>query len=172
MNDKLLILGAGTYALVAKELAESMGCFEEIAFLDDGAETAADGSPVLGKISDLKEWGAKFTHAFVAIGNPTPRLGLMEKIQEETSCRLATLISPLAYVAPSARLAPGCIIEPFATVHSKCVLERGCLISAGAVINHCARIEEGAHVDCNATVAGYRTVPAMKKITCGTVFDE
>ena len=31
----LLILGAGQYGVLAKEIAESMGCFATIAFLDD-----------------------------------------------------------------------------------------------------------------------------------------
>lgn len=171
MNCKLLILGAGTYALLTREIAESTGLFREIAFLDDGAETAPDGTPVLGRISDLKKWSEGFSHAFVAIGNPAIRLKLTEQIEQETACQVATIISPLAYVAPSAEIAPGCMIEPFATVHTRCVLEKCCLVSAGAVINHCSRIERAAHVDCNATVGGYQRVPACEKIPCGSVLN-
>lgn len=40
VNNNLLILGAGQYAYVAKEAAESMGYFEKIAFLDDNNERA------------------------------------------------------------------------------------------------------------------------------------
>ena len=31
----LLIIGAGQYGMVAKEIAESMKCFEKIDFVDD-----------------------------------------------------------------------------------------------------------------------------------------
>ena len=41
MNKNLLILGAGIYGLVAKEIAESMGCFGKIAFVDDNAKTTS-----------------------------------------------------------------------------------------------------------------------------------
>ncbi len=34
-SKNLLILGAGQYGQIAKEIAESMGCFEKISFLDD-----------------------------------------------------------------------------------------------------------------------------------------
>ena len=34
-NGKLLIVGAGSYAVVAAEIAEEMGCFDKIAFVDD-----------------------------------------------------------------------------------------------------------------------------------------
>lgn len=35
MDRGLLILGAGQYGMVAKEVAESMNCFDKIDFLDD-----------------------------------------------------------------------------------------------------------------------------------------
>lgn len=35
MNNNLLIVGAGIYGVVAKEITESMGYFEKIAFVDD-----------------------------------------------------------------------------------------------------------------------------------------
>ena len=34
-NKNLLILGAGQYGQVAKEVAETMGIFDDVAFLDD-----------------------------------------------------------------------------------------------------------------------------------------
>lgn len=46
MNQNLLIIGAGIYGLVAKEIAESMGCFRQIDFVDDGAKKTPDGTPV------------------------------------------------------------------------------------------------------------------------------
>lgn len=38
MGNNLLIVGAGIYALVAKEIAESMGGFDKIDFIDDYEE--------------------------------------------------------------------------------------------------------------------------------------
>ena len=39
-NKNLLILGAGQYGQVAKEIAEETGYFDKIAFLDDNSEQA------------------------------------------------------------------------------------------------------------------------------------
>ncbi len=39
-NRHLLIIGAGQYGMVAKEIAESMGCFDRIDFVDDVSDTA------------------------------------------------------------------------------------------------------------------------------------
>lgn len=172
MGKRLLIFGAGAYSLVAKEIAMDMNCFEKIAFIDDHASVAPDGSAVIGKISEFKALSADFTHAIVAIGNSAFRMKLIGEIEKETACEVAPLISPCSYVAPSAELAAGCIIEPMAVVHSKCILGKGCLISAGAVINHYSELGEGAHIDCNGVVSGYQKVPSGKKVEAGTIFAE
>jgi len=170
MKRSLLIVGAGTYALLAYEIACDMGQFEEIKFVDDYKTIAPTGEPVAGKTSDLKALANSYTDIFVAIGHPDLRLGLIEQIRQDAVLNLATLISPRAYVAPSAIVAEGVIVEPFAVVHTRCRLCCGCLISAGAVVNHESICEEGVHVDCNATVPGYVTVPAKTKVACGTVY--
>ena len=170
MSTQLLIIGAGVYGLVAKEIAESMGCFDTIAFADDAAHQLPDGTTVVGKVTDIGQLGTQFSHAVVAIGNPQVRRSILQTLEEHTSCTVARLVSPQAYVAPSAVLGAGCIVEPMAVVHTGCTLDKGCLISAGAVVNHGAHLCETVHVDCNATVLGGKTVPAGTKVESGTVF--
>ena len=169
MNKNLLIVGAGVYGLVAKEIAESLGCFERIAFVDDKAKIAPDGTETVGRVSDIKNLVSEYGNVIVAIGNPEVRLGIIERIAE-LPCKTVSLVSPLAYVSYSAQLGTGCIIEPMAVVHTKCVLGIGCIVSAGAVINHDSTCCDGVHVDCNATVEGYSLVPTGKKIHSGEVY--
>lgn len=97
-------------------------------------------------------------------------MSLLKKIKGETSCSIASLVSPKAYVSPSAEIMSGCIIEPMAVVHTGCVICTGCIISAGAVVNHATTCCDGVHVDCNATVAGYCIVPAGTKVCSGEVY--
>lgn len=94
-------------------------------------------------------------------------LGILDSV----GIPIVTLISPHAYVSPSARIAVGTIIEPMAVVHTGCVLERGCIVSAGAVVNHFSTCRAGVHVDCNATVAGDVVVPRGMKILSGTYYE-
>ena len=169
MEQNLLILGAGIYGDLAGEIARSMGVFQRIAFVDDRAAQTANGCPVIGTTEDLPALAGEFTHAVVAIGNPAVREKLLGRIVEETSLELATLISPAAYVSPSARIGAGCVIEPMSVVHTAAVLGKGCLICAGAVVNHAAVCGDFVQVDCNATVAGNISVPAGSKIPSGTV---
>ena len=170
MNRNLLIVGAGTYGVVASEIASDMGSFDKIDFIDDERKTTPNGIEVVGTTSDIAELAARYGHIIVAIGNPKIRLSLLRKIKEETPYRIVSLVSPRAYVSPSAQVQIGCIVEPMAVVHTSCVLCPGCLISAGAVVNHATMCCEGVHVDCNATVEGYCLVQAGTKIHSGSVY--
>ncbi|MBQ2931619.1 MAG: hypothetical protein IJE62_02090 [Clostridia bacterium] len=171
MDKSLLIAGAGIYGLVAKEIAESMNCFDRIDFIDDGAQQAPDGAMVIGTTKDLEALSGRYADIIVAIGNPAVRMNLIQRIEKNPRLTLRTLVSPKAYISPSARMEKGCIIEPMAVVHAGCILGKGCLVCAGAVINHAAVCGDCIQVDCNATVAGNATVPSGTKIPCNTVYN-
>lgn len=171
MNNNLLIVGAGIYGVVAEEIAESMECFGKIAFVDDNTKTTPNGIEVIGTTDDLDELACEYSNIIVAIGNPVVRLSLLHRIEETTPFMIATLVSPRAYVSPSAQIMKGSIVEPMAVVHTGSVISVGCIISAGAVINHASMCCDGVHVDCNATVAGMTLVPAGTKVNSGEVYD-
>lgn len=166
----MLIIGAGAYAQVAGEIAADMGCFASIGFVDDRVKTLPDGTAVVGTTQDLAQLAERYTDAIVAIGNPHVRLSFMDRLAALPSYRVATLISPKAYVSPSSKLMGGCIVEPMAAVLTDCRIGRACIISAGAVINHTATCGDAVHIDCNATVAGYANVPSCAKICSGEVY--
>lgn len=170
MNKNLLIVGAGIYGVVASEIAADMGCFEKIGFVDDGRKTTPNGIEVVGTTRDIGELAVEYSNIIVAIGNPEVRLSLLSRIKEETPYRIVSLVSPKAYVSPSAQIMSGCIIEPMAVVHTSCMICPGCIISAGSVVNHASMCYDGVHVDCNATVEGYCFVPAGTKICCGETY--
>ena len=170
MNKNWLVVGAGTYCVVASEIAADMGCFEKIDFVDDERKITPNGIGVVGTTQDINKLADQYSNIIVAIGNPEVRLSLLTRIKEESSYHIAFLASPKAYVSPSAQIMSGCIIEPMAVVHNGCVLNTGCIISAGAVVNHASVCCDGVHVDCNATVEGYCLVPAGTKICSGEVY--
>lgn len=169
MNKNLLIVGAGIYSVVAADIAREMQCFEKIDFVDDVKEQTPDGRTVIGQIADLGKLSVDYSYIIVAIGNPQIRLALLEKI-EEMPYRIAVLVSPKSYIAPSVQIGKGSIIEPMAVVHCGSVVQEGCFISAGAVVNHGSMCARGVHVDCNAVVAGGTLVPVGTKVESCTVF--
>lgn len=170
MDRKLLIIGAGSYALVAAEVAESMDYFCKISFVDDRIQTLQNGDCVVGTTQDIDRLAEEYSHIIVGIGNPEVRLSILEHLQKQNAYKIATLISPQAYVSPAAEIKDGCIIEPMAVIHRAAILEEGCIISAGAVVNHESACGKCVHIDCNATVAAYAKVPAKSKICSSEVY--
>lgn len=172
VKGNLLIVGAGSYGIVAAEIAEEMGCFDKIAFVDDNIKALNNGAAVVGTTQDIDRLAEEYSHIIVAIGNPGIRLSFIEHIQNKTNYQIPSLVSPRAYVSPSAEVNSGCVIEPMAVVHTASVLKEGCIISTGAVVSHECTCCRGVHVDCNATVTAYAIVPAKTKISCGEVYSD
>lgn len=165
MNDKsLLILGAGSYGVVAYEVAKSMNCFDKIDFVDDDRTQALNGCSVIGKIEDVILILNDYSDFIVAIGNADVRLDLINRIKSQSNSTLTKLISPKAFVSESAFIGEGSVIEPMATVGSLCKIGIGCYISSGAVIGHESVCCDGVHIDVNATVTPYKLVSEKNKV--------
>lgn len=170
MNKNLLIVGAGIYGLAASEIAADMGCFDKIDFIDDQKETTENNIDVIGTTRDIEELAVKYNNIVVAVENAEARLSITKRITEETPCRIISLISPKAYISPTAQIMRGCIIEPMAVIHSGCVIAECCIISSGAVVNYTSMCCEGVHVDCNAVVSAATVVSAGTKVECGVIY--
>ena len=160
--SNLLIIGAGQYGCVAKEIAESMGIFDKIEFIDDNSPKA------IGKISELENFAKEFKSAFVAIGNAQFRIDCINKL-EQLGFEIATLIHPMAFVSKQSTLGCGTIVEPLAVVQANCKVGKGVLICSGAVLKHNSAVEDGCYIDCNSTVAG-AVVPRFTRTLYNEVF--
>ena len=150
VKPKLLILGAGEYGQLVKEIARNK--YPVIDFLDDNSLVA------IGKISDLEKFKGEYD-AIVAIGNPEKRKELYEEL-ESLGFSISTIVSDKAYVSPTAEIEPGCVIEPMVVVNAGAKIKRGAFINAGAVVNHNAIVNEFCQIDCNAVVGTNAEVPA------------
>ena len=172
-KNNLLIIGAGQYGLVALEIAQAMGRFGEIAFLDDSftgkVHEPAEGPSVIGSSRDIEKFAGKFRYGFVAIGNPGVRRRLIEKLRFNCITP-AILVHPSAFVSPSAQLQMGSCVEPLAVVQANSVVATASFIASGAVVRHDAFVGEFCHVDCNAVVESTAIVPTETKICCNSVF--
>lgn len=160
-RQNLLILGAGQYGMVAKEIAESCGQYNIIAFLDDKNPIA------IGKLNEYEKLKEQFSHAVVAMGDAVCRLELLDKL-EQCGYEIPVLIHPTSYVSPSAKIECGSFIEPMAVIHTDVVIGKGCIISAGTIINHNSKIGSGCHLNCGTIVASNFVIQAQTKTQCGT----
>lgn len=143
----LLILGAGGQGKVVREVAQSIGAFNRIDFLDDDPANPL----AIGKIDDCAHLMAEYPIAIPSVGDGERRMAWIRRLIQ-LGYVLPTLISPSASVSPSARIGYGTLIEPKVSVGANAMIGDGCIISAGAIIDRDALVESGRHVNCGETV--------------------
>lgn len=158
----LLIIGAGGHGKVCKEVAEAMGCYSQIDFLDDNADIA------IGKVSDLLSFVGQYTDVFGGIGNNNLRLELLEKARR-LGYDIPVLVHPTAYLSPSCKVLAGTVIEPKAIVNANTVVKEGCIISVGAIVDHDVVINQGVHCNAGSIVKAGATIDALEKLEAGQV---
>lgn len=108
MGRKLLIVASKRYGDYVKEIAESMGCFEKISFVDNDREGA------IGKLEDVESFYPEYNCAIAACDDGTERLEWNKKL--EALYNIPVLFHMDSTISPSANLMPGCIVEPRAVV--------------------------------------------------------
>lgn len=163
---KLLILGAGGYGKTVADLASQLGCYEKIAFLDDGKS----GAGILGTCEELFYFCDENTEVYPAFGNNTVRMDWIAVLMEE-GIPVPVLVHPTAYVSPRASIAPGTVVLPKAVVNTGVTVERGCIVNIGALIDHDTVIGEGSHLAPGAIVKAENRIPSGSKIDSGRVIE-
>ena len=90
MRRKLLIVASKRYGDYVKEIAESMGCFEEISFVDNDREGA------IGKLEEVETFYPEYNCAIAACDDGTERL--------EWNKKLETLYNIPVFLVPSGKI--------------------------------------------------------------------
>ncbi len=160
--EKLLIIGGGGHGKVVKEVAEAIGEYDVIDFVDDNSPDA------VGRISDLEGLREYYDSAFVGIGNNHLRGELIQKL-EELGYNVPVLIHPTAYVSESAEIGKGTVVEPKALVNANTHVGEGCIISVGAIIDHDVELGECVHANVGSIVKAGATVENERKLEAGEV---
>ena len=163
---KLLIIGAGGYGKTVADVAKQLGCFEKIAFLDDGKS----GSGLLGRCEEYAMFCDENTVVYPAFGNNDLRMEWMEVLIEE-GVTVPTLVHPSAYVSPTAELGEGTVVLPKAVINTGVTVGAGCIINIGALIDHDTVIEDGVHLAPGAIVKAENRIAAFTKIESGEVIE-
>lgn len=156
-NGGLVLLGSGGHCRSVIDVLESAG--EPIAGIVQevgGTLGAVMGYPVLGHDGDLDRLRKEYAAAMVAVGqikSPAIRIRLFLRLKE-LGFSLKTVTSPLAHVAPSARLGEGTIVMHHALVNAMAAIGHNCIINSKALVEHDCRIADHCHIAVSAVVCG------------------
>jgi sugar O-acyltransferase (sialic acid O-acetyltransferase NeuD family) len=168
-EKKLIIYGAGGHGKVVADGAMQAG-FSLVGFVDDAP--ALHGSSilellVLGDRHWLCQTAPRTYTVMIAIGDNNIRLSITRSFSAR-NIDIATIISPSAVIAFSARIARGTVIMPGVIVNADALVGEGTILNTGAIVEHDATIGHYAHVSPNATLGGGVKVGDLAHIGIGS----
>lgn len=160
----LLILGAGSQGPVVKEIAEAIGIFDEIAFLDDDPNNKL----AIGPLVAMTKLRYRFPLMIPSFGDSFLREQYLSEI-DRLGALAPSLIHPSVTLSPSAKLGRAVVIEARCIVSAGAVISKGAILSSASVIESNASIGQFVHIGASSTVAKGASVEDYKRIPSGTV---
>lgn len=155
----LLILGAGGHGEIIRELAQRLGVFQKIAFLDDDPAK----SQAIGPCKDLGQFVEEYPIAIPSVGDRSLRMRWLSELVQ-AGFVLPVLIHPMAAVSPNAVIGYGSVIEARATIGPGAVVGKGCIIASGATVDRNVTIPDGTHIDCGRIIVSGPILPEAEHI--------
>ena len=166
---RLVLIGASGHGKVCAEIAEAMGCYSEIVFLDDNRELDSCGRyPVLGTSDNIKDYLAEDTAFFVSIGNSSFRRRIQDKVLEAGGV-IATLVHPDSTVSDTALLGKGVVIMAGSVINADAIVGDGVIVNTCSSIDHDCKVGDFCHVSVGAHVCGTVFIGESSWIGAGAV---
>lgn len=161
----LLILGAGSQGPVVKEIAEALGIFNRIDYLDDNP----DNTLSIDSCENYLKYIDTYPVAIPSFGDCQLRANWSERLSE-AGFILPKLIHPSATVMGNVEIGDGTVVEAKTILSSGAKVGKNCIISAGAVLDKECVIGSNTHIGCACTVSKGSAVPEFSRLSAGTIF--
>lgn len=153
-DNRLLILGTGTFAEEIADVAAEMDGFQIAGFIENRdrsrCERPLQSLPVHW-VDELVSLAG--THQVICGLGTTLREQFTDQA-DALGVRYATLIHPTARVSPTSTLDAGCIVSVRSVIAAHSHLARHVSVNRGALIGHHTRIDEFVTVGPGANIAG------------------
>ena len=148
----LIIIGAGGHGRVVADIAQKLGVYEEIAFLDDGNAKETMGLPIVGKTSDAEKY-VDAVDICVAIGNSKVRGDFIERVLV-IGANVPTLIHPSAIIGACVEIGVGTAVMAGAVINPCAKLGKGVIVNTCSSVDHDCEVGDYCHISVGAHVAG------------------
>ena len=162
---ELVIIGAGGHGRVIADIAQKLGVYKTISFLDDGDAKETMGLPIIGRSSDVEKY-TNTADIFVAIGNSAVRGEFIERLLA-IGANVPTLIHPSAIIGACVEIGAGTAIMAGTVINPCSKLGKGCIVNTSSSIDHDCMIGDYAHIAVGAHLAGAVSVGKKTWIGAG-----
>lgn len=164
MKKNLLIVGAGGHGKVVLDMAKSMECYNEIAFLDDKNAIGKEilDCPIIGTTKDLALFKDKFEDVAIAIGNNDIRISIGHEAIK-MGYNLPIISHRSSIISSYSSIGKGTIIMPNVVINADSKIGELVILNTASIIEHDCVIEDGVHISYGAILGS--NVKVGKKCT-------
>lgn len=176
MRKNLILIGAGGHARSCIDVIEQEGKFKitGIVGLESELGLQVNGYEVIATDKDLSTLIGKAQFALVALGqisSPDTRVSLYQRASK-ARFELASVVSPSAYVSPSAQIGNGTIVMHGAIINTGAKVGSNCIINSRALLEHDTQVLDNCHISTGAILNGGVLVEEGCFIGSGTIIKE
>lgn len=192
LKQPIVLIGGGGHCKACIDVIETTGKWDILGILDlpERMGEMVLGYPIVGTDDQVGRFvaeGARFLVCVGQIRTADARRRAYDRVKAAGG-KLATIVSPLAYVAPSAVIGEGTIvmhraivnasasvgdnviINTMALVEHDATVGSHCHVSTATVLNGGVRIGVGSFVGSNAVVIQGAAVPEDSFVPAGTLY--
>ena len=150
--DNLIIIGAGGHGRVIADIAQKLGSYKKIAFLDDGNEKVSMNLPVIGKTNEIEKY-INSSDFFVAVGNSKVRETFIERLLS-MGANIPALIHPSAIIGSCVEIGLGTAIMAGVVINPCVKIGKGVIVNTCSSIDHDCIVKDYCHLAVGVHVAG------------------
>lgn len=155
---KIYLIGAGGHCKSCIDVIESTKQFkiEGLFDLADNVGKKIGPYTIIGTDQNIKDYVNSDNEFLITLGQiKTPEVRMkVAVLLTQLNVKVATVISPRAYVSPTALIKAGTIVMHDALVNSYANVGLHCIINTKALIEHEATVEDFCHVSTGAVLNG------------------
>lgn len=154
----MILIGGGGHCKSCIDVIEQSKQYKIVGILDKQELVGQQvlGYDIIGTDEDIDKLAADGYVFLITVGQvrtSQPRKKLFNKLRE-FHAKLATIISPRAYVSKHALVEEGTIVMHDALVNSNARVGRNCIVNTKALLEHDVVIEDHCHISTAAILNG------------------
>jgi len=158
MKKKLILLGGGGHCKSCIDVIEQSGRYEIVGIIDQKERFGklVLGYKIIGTDEDIESLVNKGNEFLVTVGQiktAETRVRLFNQLRQYNA-KIATIISPRAYVSQHAKIGGGSIIMHDALINASASIGKNCIINTKALIEHDVIIGDHSHISTGAVING------------------
>ena len=164
---KLVILGGSGIGMIAASIANDLGYYEVLGFLNDMVPVGTkigkyNQIPVIGTSNDIQQFledeNVLIFVAYVGMKNEEEVFKKLESFNIPSN-RFATLIHPTAIIPKGfCKIGNGVLMAPLSQLSPDTTLEDNCIMLANTFLGHDSTLKRFAHIATNGVVGANVTV--------------